>query len=115
MFFAFLSVSDLHRLYCTYVAGTTDCWNVLLTEIYNGALSVTANGHTCQAWSEQWPHLHFYAEDSKFPVDGSVSAASNYCRDPDGEGRTWCYTMNPEIRWEYCNFPPCTGWYPFSH
>ena len=54
-------------------------------------------------------------EDSEFPMDGSVEDASNYCRDPDVEGRTWCYTMNPEFRWEYCNFPSCSGSYLLTH
>ena len=64
----------------------------------------------CQSWSAQWPQPHDnFVEDSEFPVDGSVAAARNYCRDPADEGRTWCYTMDPEFRWEYCNFPPCTG------
>ncbi|XP_078603199.1 plasminogen-like [Branchiostoma floridae x Branchiostoma japonicum] len=32
----------------------------------------------------------------------------NYCRNPDGEGGTsWCYTMDPDTRWEYCIHPAC--------
>merc|ERR1719215_893224 len=28
---------------------------------------------------------------------------SNYCRNPDGEDGIWCYTADPNKRWEYCN------------
>ena len=27
---------------------------------------------------------------------------SNFCRNPDGEKTIWCYTIDPEVRWEYC-------------
>ena len=43
---------------------------------------------------------------------------SNYCRNPDisnypwinrycGEGRPWCYTTDPNKRWEFCDIPKC--------
>ena len=42
-----------------------------------------------------------------FP-DGSVEAASNYCRNPDNEPvGLWCYTMDPDKRWEECDVPIC--------
>lgn len=31
----------------------------------------------------------------------------NYCRNPDGESSPWCYTTNPNQRWEYCSIPSC--------
>lgn len=31
----------------------------------------------------------------------------NYCRNPDGELRPWCFTTSPTKRWEYCNIPSC--------
>ena len=72
-------------------------------------MSQTANGHTCQAWSSQSPHTHRFQEDGAYPMDGSVEAAENYCRSPDNVKKTWCYTQHPDIRWEYCNYPPCTS------
>lgn len=32
----------------------------------------------------------------------------NYCRNPDGELRPWCFTTSPAKRWEYCNIPRCS-------
>ena len=69
---------------------------------------MTENGRTCQGWNAQSPHIHDENdEDSDFPLDGSVDAAMNYCRDPDDEGRPWCYTTDPAERWEYCEI--CEG------
>ena len=31
----------------------------------------------------------------------------NYCRNMDGEKGPWCYTTNPEVRWELCAVPVC--------
>ena len=39
----------------------------------------------------------------KFPVDGSVQAAKNYCRDPSKKGNLWCYTTDPKIPVENCD------------
>eukprot|EP00731_Ephydatia_muelleri_P012542 Em0006g1436a len=41
-----------------------------------------------------------YVEDLK---DSSV-----FCRNPGGLGeRPWCYTTDPQTRWEHCNIPKC--------
>ena len=55
------------------------------------------------------PHDHGYGIDENFPMDGSVLAAENYCRDPGGDGYLWCYTLDENIRWEYCFVPQCIG------
>ena len=31
----------------------------------------------------------------------------NYCRNPDGDEKVWCYTTDRKTRWEYCNIPSC--------
>ena len=33
---------------------------------------------------------------------------SNYCRNPDGEAQPWCYTVDPNSRWEFCSIPLCS-------
>ena len=91
-----------------YLLGSVNCVDRFLSSAYRGTLSVTANGRECQHWSSQTPHDHVpFTEDDEFPQDTSVFAAQNYCRDQEAEGRTWCYTMDPDFVWEYCNFPPC--------
>lgn len=72
-------------------------------ENYGGKVAVTISGHTCQRWSEQTPHKHNRTPEN-FPCK---NLDENYCRNPDGEKRPWCYTNNPEVRWEYCQIPSC--------
>ena len=51
-------------------------------------------------WDSQSPHKHGY---------GYLKAQENYCRNPyGGEPKgPWCYTMDPNKRWDYCSIPMC--------
>ena len=76
---------------------------------YMGTLSQTVNGRTCQAWASDTPHEPNSAaqNDANYP-DGSREAAENYCRNPDSDPvGPWCYTTDPDMRWEACNVRPC--------
>jgi hypothetical protein len=66
---------------------------------YRGSFSTTAGGLTCQNWSHQEPHVH-----DRLPEDnpGQGLGDHNYCRNPDGEHSAWCYTTDPDMRWDYC-------------
>lgn len=75
---------------------------------YNGFKSTTYDGHTCQRWDSQTPHKHSRNQADRFP-DASVADAANYCRDPDDEGLPWCYTTDPDVRWQLCGIYKCTG------
>ncbi|XP_055362620.1 apolipoprotein(a)-like [Betta splendens] len=70
---------------------------------YRGTIAVTWSGKKCQRWSDQCPHQHDNSPQEK-PNSG---LESNYCRNPDGEPRPWCYTTDPNTRWEYCLVPRC--------
>ena len=83
------------------------CWNGSSPHLYGGSVKWTENGRICQQWTSQTPHKHTNNKDSQFPTDGSAAGALNYCRDPDGTGFLWCYTVNSEIRWEKCDVPIC--------
>ena len=73
-----------------------------------GKVSTTHTGKVCQSWSSNTPHMPGSdVTDDNFP-DGSRKAAKNYCRNPDGELQgVWCYTMDPNQRWEVCDVPFC--------
>merc|ERR1719187_2788019 len=58
---------------------------------YKGKQTKTRSGKTCQKWSSMTPHM------SRYPL-----LPSNYCRNPDGEPSIWCYTTDPNKRWDYC-------------
>mmetsp|Transcript_29063 Transcript_29063/g.48011 ORF Transcript_29063/g.48011 Transcript_29063/m.48011 type:complete len:539 (+) Transcript_29063:143-1759(+) len=70
---------------------------------YRGTIAVTASLKTCQNWNTQSPHSHSRTAET-YPDSGLVE---NYCRNPDGEGKAWCYTTDENSRWETCNVPEC--------
>jgi len=73
-----------------------------------GTMKTTINGYACRPWLVGSPYAAATV-DSNFP-DGSVEAASNYCRNPDGvEGGPWCHTTHPNKSWEHCPVPLCSG------
>ena len=69
---------------------------------YRGCQTTTPSGRTCQAWDTQSPHGHSYTP-ANYPDAG---LESNYCRDPGNDQKIWCYTTDPDTRWEYCDAMP---------
>jgi len=68
---------------------------------YRGCQDKTMTGRTCQRWDEQSPHRHGNHKPSK----GADN--HNYCRNPSNTyWGLWCYTTDPNKRWEYCD-PKC--------
>ncbi|XP_078693730.1 uncharacterized protein LOC144923229 isoform X2 [Branchiostoma floridae x Branchiostoma belcheri] len=72
---------------------------------YRGTVSVTKTGRTCQRWDSQTPHEH-ERTPAWYPSSG---LEGNYCRNPDGEETVWCYTTDPDERWELCDVPICAS------
>uniref|UniRef100_K1QBX7 Plasminogen n=1 Tax=Magallana gigas TaxID=29159 RepID=K1QBX7_MAGGI len=73
-----------------------DCVKTADGSDYTGTLNKTKSGKTCQAWSSQTPQKHRF-----------TSLPNNYCRNPDGEPHAWCYTTDPNSRWEFCEISQC--------
>ncbi|XP_069331812.1 hepatocyte growth factor-like protein isoform X4 [Eulemur rufifrons] len=72
-------------------------------EDYRGAVDRTESGRECQRWDLQRPHQHPF-EPGKFLEQG---LDDNYCRNPDGSERPWCYTTDPQMEREFCDLPRC--------
>ncbi|XP_066264852.1 uncharacterized protein [Branchiostoma lanceolatum] len=70
---------------------------------YRGQVAVTSSGRTCQRWDRQTPHDHTRTS-ANYPSSG---LEENYCRNPDGTSGVWCYTTDPNKRWELCDVPVC--------
>ncbi|XP_066521100.1 hepatocyte growth factor-like protein isoform X2 [Hoplias malabaricus] len=71
-------------------------------EDYRGKVSKTQSGRTCQQWWSKFPHDHRWTPSSTNGLE------LNYCRNPDGDRiGPWCYTTDPERRYESCNIPFC--------
>ncbi|XP_077869472.1 uncharacterized protein LOC144360991 [Saccoglossus kowalevskii] len=81
--------------------GKGECFMDKLATDYRGRMSTTANGFTCQKWSEQSPHTHANTPEKK-PYGGLGD--HNYCRNPDNwEKGPWCYTNDPGKRYDVCD------------
>ena len=53
-----------------------------------------------------FPHRHKEVA-AEFPEE-NFTLASNYCRNGYGETEgPWCYTIDPEYRWGFCDVPWC--------
>ncbi|PWA14193.1 hypothetical protein CCH79_00012294, partial [Gambusia affinis] len=72
-------------------------------EDYRGPMDYTESGKECQRWDLNEPHKHTY-HPSRYPDKG---LHDNYCRNPDGRHRPWCFTTEPNTQWEYCNIKVC--------
>ena len=58
---------------------------------------MTLSGLNCQRWNSNSPH---------YPKYKPIITMHNNCSSPDGDDKPWCYTTNPNVRWEYCQ-PEC--------
>jgi len=67
---------------------------------YRGCQTRTQSGRRCQRWTSQWPHRHSRTPRN-YPNAGLGN--HNYCRNPDGDRRMWCYTTDRRSRFEYCD------------
>ncbi|XP_067915294.1 hepatocyte growth factor-like [Heterodontus francisci] len=72
-------------------------------ETYRGPMDHTESGKECQRWDLQMPHRHRFHPE-RFPDKG---LNDNYCRNPNGRIKPWCYTLDPHTPWEYCAIKEC--------
>uniref|UniRef100_A0A669BJV7 Hepatocyte growth factor n=1 Tax=Oreochromis niloticus TaxID=8128 RepID=A0A669BJV7_ORENI len=79
-----------------------ECINCI-GEDYRGPMDHTESGKECQRWDLDDPHKHLY-HPKRYPDKG---LDDNYCRNPDGRQRPWCFTTDPNTPWEYCNITVC--------
>ena len=87
-----------------------ECKNTPGAHAYRGQLSTTVSGLTCQAWNSGTPHASNWANAVYYP-DTTLEDAQNFCRNPDVDylDASWCYTMDPNTRWENCDIATCNG------
>ena len=89
-------VKTIERTDCMYGKG----------EFYNGDISVTEGGKTCTSWTSSY--IPSYWKSKKF-IDGSLAAAGNKCRNPEGLKRLpFCIlVVDGKSRGAYCIIPLC--------
>ena len=65
---------------------------------YAGEANTTVDGIPCQRWTDTQPHNHSY----------TYVGDHNFCRNPSyWDSQVWCYTTDPEVRYQYCSVPFC--------
>ncbi|XP_021342046.1 plasminogen-like [Mizuhopecten yessoensis] len=74
-----------------------DCYDVT-SQTYQGRVSCTNTGYTCQRWDSDTPHEH--------TTLSGRSDLQNWCQ-MSGESKPWCYTTIPSVRWEFCSVEQC--------
>ncbi|XP_067684957.1 plasminogen-like [Haliotis asinina] len=74
--------------------------------LYLGTLNITNTGRTCQRWDTDTPHNKNFYPRGMSAWDPALVNESNYCRMP-GHAIPWCYTTDPNVRWEECSVPLC--------
>ncbi|XP_071488359.1 uncharacterized protein [Diadema antillarum] len=73
-------------------------------EDYRGFAEYTESGYRCLYWNET------YNEDVNDITFPDSDLEQNFCRNPDGRDRPWCYYRPPwssEILWDYCQIDVC--------
>ncbi|VDI21355.1 Hypothetical predicted protein [Mytilus galloprovincialis] len=70
-----------------------DCYTNSTT--YQGKVTCTVTGITCDVWTFE------------VTMPAGPDKNTNYCRDPDNTGAPWCFTTDPNVRWEFCPVPKC--------
>ncbi|KAK2863151.1 hypothetical protein Q5P01_002684 [Channa striata] len=74
---------------------------------YRGVVGTTMSGIRCLEWNSDLLHNELHVGTVAAPGLKGLGEHA-FCRNPDGDKRPWCYTLNDDaISWEYCDIPPC--------
>ncbi|XP_056153482.1 hyaluronan-binding protein 2 [Lampris incognitus] len=87
--------------------GPNDCY-MEDGEFYRGFVSVTDAGETCLDWNS-----YFMLQNGEDPYKKYAGfdgiGPHNYCRNPDGDIRPWCFVnRRGQLKWDYCNIRTCS-------
>lgn len=74
---------------------------------YRGTWSISRTGAECINWNSTslWGKKY----TARRPEANSLGLGNhNYCRNPDGDSKPWCYVYKgTQIAWEFCTLPAC--------
>ncbi|XP_063051489.1 kremen protein 1 isoform X2 [Engraulis encrasicolus] len=94
--------------FSTSIQLETECYTAN-GEDYRGRQNQTSLlgvGKPCLFWNETFQHPY---NTLKYPNGEGGLGSHNFCRNPDGDVRPWCYIADHEdgIYWKYCDIPTC--------
>ncbi|CAH1799094.1 unnamed protein product [Owenia fusiformis] len=81
----------------------TDCRETIAGHEYQGSIYTTDTGRQCQHWEAHIPHIGEGSSLTLIHIFNNKST-DNFCRNPDPrwEKGPWCYTSDPNMRWDSC-------------
>ncbi|XP_035260196.1 hyaluronan-binding protein 2 [Anguilla anguilla] len=88
--------------------GSPDCYegNGLT---YNGLASETEDGEDCLPWNSH-SVLERAADSFTENQEDAMLGEHNYCRNPDGDVKPWCFVKRREaLFWSFCKVKQCAG------
>ncbi|XP_004682333.2 PREDICTED: tissue-type plasminogen activator [Condylura cristata] len=96
--------------FCSTPACTQENGNCYIKNglTYRGTHSRTMSGASCLKWNAK---VLLSAKHTARMTDARALGLGNhnYCRNPDGDDRPWCYVLKDlRVMWEYCNVPQCS-------
>ena len=64
-------------------------------------VSKTKTGNECQNWTSNYPHKNESYNARRYP--NADLGNHNFCRNPDGRAKAWCFTQDPDMETEECD------------
>jgi hypothetical protein len=100
--------SDEYNVYTT-VLNNQNCKKSTKGTEYRGSENKTQSGLKCLNWTQQVKSARGIGWHTGYPNAKLKGIEDhNYCRNPDNEPNgPWCYTTDPNVRWEYCDISYC--------
>ncbi|XP_074658222.1 apolipoprotein(a)-like isoform X2 [Tubulanus polymorphus] len=103
----FVTDADVGKDYCDIPECPDECLSDPTGKYYAGRTSETESGRKCQPWALLRPHSHILGQYYSYFPEKDIIKAKDFCRNPDRSPKPWCFTMDPDKRWEYCNIKQC--------
>ncbi|CAG0903692.1 unnamed protein product [Darwinula stevensoni] len=79
---------------------------------YIGSVNKTESGKECLRWDKKpYGTPDDFFENITYSghfTNVDTWSHKNYCRNPSGKERPWCFVMDKDVQWEYCDIPICT-------
>ena len=89
-----------------YLIEAGDCYIQGDPLSYTGTLARTVDGADCLPWTHPLVTIVIRLVPNPLFPESDTADAFNYCRDPTGLGKPWCYTM-VAMNVELCDLPMC--------
>uniref|UniRef100_A0A672H7R1 trypsin n=1 Tax=Salarias fasciatus TaxID=181472 RepID=A0A672H7R1_SALFA len=95
-----------HRYRLSSLQNQAECYNSRGAG-YRGVVDTTESGARCLAWNSDLLFDELHVGTVADPALRGLGEHA-FCRNPDGDRKPWCYTLNDSaISWEYCAVPSC--------